>query len=187
MKDLFLELYQNPSFFALLIFVAAVAFYAAWQASKHLTKCEMRHSNIDGKISAIGEDVKMLVEKIVGNALLQAKSPITLSDKGKLVAEEIEAEKIFAAHSNELIKKVEEEMPANALAYDIQEAAFKVAQSELPKLITKKEMAIIKDSAFNRGDNILMMWPIFGVILRDKILKDKGIELSETDKQSQAP
>ena len=159
-----------------------------------VTKDDIKLENIDKRLEKIEniyeivistrERIQMLYEKFisgtVSNPLIASRSPIKLTDEGEEVAKEIDAQSIFNRHIKSLINRIDEENPQTA--YDIQTVSFRLTSEELPKMLSKEEMAIIKNSAFNRGIQILNIWVIFGIYLRDKILNDRGVIPSDLDK-----
>lgn len=46
---------------------------------------------------------------------------------------------------------------------------------------TEEEKNEIKQHAYKTGLNLLEFFPIIGIIARDKILKERGIDLEEVD------
>ena len=66
-------------------------------------------------------------------------------------------------------------------AYDIQEACFTFATEKLSGHLTPDERNTIKTVAFDEGANELMIMRVVGIVLRDKVLEDKKIPISQVD------
>ena len=111
--------------------------------------------------------------------LVKAQSLISLTDLGREIAKDIDAEKIFERHQVKLVEKVKEKAPINA--YDIQQCSFSIVREEMIKLLSEDELVKIKKVAFDRGLLVEDIMPVFEIYLRDKILDDTGIPIPEVD------
>lgn len=123
--------------------------------------------------------VSLIYQNLNPNALTMAQSPVGLSDAGLEVANEIQAETIFKNYSSELGRIVEKTSCTNP--YDIQQRSFSVANKDLPVLLTEPDLEKIKTAAFHRGLLVEDIMPIFGVLLRNMVLEQKNIPISEVD------
>lgn len=99
-----------------------------------------------------------------------------------IIVSKIKASTILEKYLSKLIKEVELENPANA--YDIQMASLKVAKEKMKSILTKAELNAIKDEAYSRGLLLKDIMPIFGVLLRDRILVQRGYSFSDVDKHT---
>lgn len=111
--------------------------------------------------------------------MVEAHSPLSLSEEGAKAAELIKADKILERIHEKLEDFVEESKPKNA--YDIQVASLKVT-SKLIDLLNEGELITIKDYAFQQGLRLEDLFPIFGVKLRNLILEKRGIPIADIDK-----
>lgn len=80
---------------------------------------------------------------------------------------------------------VDEAKPANA--YDLQARAMDVARKELPARLTDSELLSIKDEAFQRGILEEDVLSVVGILLRNLLLKEKNIPVSDVDKHDSSP
>lgn len=122
-----------------------------------------------------------LIYQIVNpNALTRANSPISLTPVGQEVAERVGASNILKKYLISLVEKVELQAPKNA--YDIQQAAFSIVKADLIDMLSTEETKKLKDEAFNRGILFEEVISIFGILLRNQILEQKGMPISDVDK-----
>ena len=108
--------------------------------------------------------------------LVSRRNPLVLSDKGKAVLTESGGKAFIDGNLQELKEKL------NALnmetAYDIQESS----KSVIDEMKDDKRLNPIKEYLFKEGREIEEIVLIFGIYLRDIILKEMGIEITEIDK-----
>lgn len=100
-------------------------------------------------------------------------SPISLTKIGRDISDRMNASEIFAKYEQRLVALVDQAKVD--LEFDIQEASRKVANDELPKLLTEDEMKAAKYEAYDRGLSLQEIWNVFGVLLRDAVFKKRGI------------
>jgi hypothetical protein len=144
----------------------------------HIKKLE----NIDGlgdRMVKLETTVNLIYMNTNPRKLVEAHSPLSLSEEGKKAAETIHADKILGRIHKKLEALVEKEKPKNA--YDIQVASMK-STSQMLDLLNEKELSTIKDYAFQQGLRLEELFPIFGVMLRNIILEERGIPIAEVDK-----
>lgn len=113
-------------------------------------------------------------------ALMQSNSPLGLTPFGEGISLALEANKTFEKYAEKLVAEVEKMSPDNA--YDIQKCSLEVARSKLLSMVEEKELAKIKQEAFDRGILAEDILNIFGLLLRNHVLNKKGIPLAEVDK-----
>jgi hypothetical protein len=77
---------------------------------------------------------------------------------------------------------VEEKSPKNA--YDIQVASIRVASEQFPGVLNDIELLNAKEYAYSKGLRLEDLSSVLGVLLRNAILKSKGISVSEVDEHS---
>ncbi len=110
--------------------------------------------------------------------LTRKKSPVALTDRGISFLNDSGGKKFVDDNFQELLKSVEEENPKTA--YDIQEKSKDVIKSfeEDPRLNPLKEFL------FKDGSTLADLIEVMGVYLRDRVLKEKNINVEDIDKDS---
>lgn len=134
---------------------------------------------IQNEMISIRTKVDLIYQNTNPNALFRTQSPLALTPKGTSVAETLSAHSILERHYKALHESVESESPKTA--YDIQLAAMKTARETLLSLLTEQDLIAIKNEAFKQGaplDDILV---VFGILLRNRILSERGIPLTDVD------
>lgn len=141
------------------------------------------------KLEALSEkiiELKTKVELIYNNTnprrTVAAYSPISLTDIGKEIADKIKANIVLEKYISKLASEVEAEKPKNA--YDIQMASMKVAKEKMITLLSEDELSVVKQEAYNRGIIVEDIMSVFGVLLRNHVLNQKGLPISDVDKHT---
>ena len=138
-----------------------------------------RIESMDDRIESIDDRIKSMQDSMDNfiNPLAQSKSPQSLNDKGRKVAQELDAESFVEKYMTYL--KLDENMNA----YDIQEACFHFASDILPeKYLTDAEKTNIKDVAYRHGNTErAILRSVIGITLRDAILRGRDINLGQVD------
>lgn len=129
---------------------------------------------INEKINKINEtlarqttavNILMTKEKL---GTMISESPLTLSEKGEKISKSIDAEKIVNSRLGELRAEFE----ALSNSYDIQEKAMELGESiydDLPENVKNSA----KEEIYQNGLQLFQIYPIFSLILRDAILKER--------------
>jgi hypothetical protein len=65
--------------------------------------------------------------------------------------------------------------------------AMKLAKEKLLTFLDSQELATVKQEAYNRGLTVEDIMSVFGVLLRDHILKEKGYAVADVDKHAPPP
>ena len=131
-------------------------------------------------IPVMKDRVDRIYEKLFDMEFIVSKSPIQLSAKGEKFAKELNSYNLIEKYKSQFMKKIENVEKLNP--YTIQEECKKVISDYFREIISDDDLLIIEDIVFKKGvlfDDIL---PIYSVILRDKILKSKGIDIKNIDK-----
>ena len=76
----------------------------------------------------------------------------------------------------------EEKSPKNA--YDIQVESMRVASEQFPGVLNDIELLNAKEYVYSKGLRLEDLSSVLGVLLRNEILKSKGISVSEVDEYS---
>ena len=131
-------------------------------------------SYLKGTIDVIRKDSK---------PLSQSFSPVSLTDFGKQIAEELQATNIISKNWDKIYKILEHEI-CNKNAYDIQEYCKETAAVQPEKFFNFEDLNKIKDFAFKQGNNLQYYSIIFALLIRDKYFEVKGINLDDIDKHT---
>lgn len=109
--------------------------------------------------------------------LAASSSPTSLTEKGREIASRIDADALVKKYMGAFDgSKIEN-------AYDIQQEARNWAGDELPKIMDDADLTKLKEVAFDSGLSMsLIARVVIGLVLRDAVLKEKGIPLSQVDK-----
>jgi hypothetical protein len=179
----------NASVFTLILILLAVGF-ALWKLSTFLAKYTQEKKFHDDRLCKVENmhdtviEIKTKLELVYNNTnpnrLAKNNSPISLTEKGKALSEEIKAKEIFEKIRDRMERAVEEEKPQNA--YDIQSACNKVAKNNFLNLLKAEDLILLKETAFRHGIPVEDFYIIFGLFLRDYLLEKKGIPIHEVDR-----
>lgn len=186
MNNLFISLINqlNSSVFVLLLLLLTMFFgvykLGSWQ------RLFSHHEEKLNDLKQLSKDVtelKIKVDLIYQNThprrLVDSHSPINLTPLGAQLAEQIHAQQLLDKYAEKLIENVETTHPKSA--YDIQTQSMHVAKQQLIYLLNEQDLNLIKQKAFQNGLLLEDFFSIFGVLLRDKILALKGIQVSQVD------
>ena len=110
---------------------------------------------------------------------VQSQSPISLTTVGHEIVANLNAAAILAKYRGRLLPLVEASSPQNA--YDIQVATMKACREDMLAMLDANELDAVKNAAFQRGIQAEDVMMVFGVMLRDEILKEKGIPVADVD------
>ena len=174
----------NASVFVLLVILAFLIIGAykigGWSKTfKHHREKIDKLESVSDKVIELKTKIDLIYQNTNPRKLTQAYSPVSLTDLGIEIAAKINADKIFKKYSEELLKDTD--IPNLKNAYDIQQSSMKIAKEKILSLLNEEELIIIKKEAFNNGLIVEDLTSIFGILLRNKILKDKKIPLAEID------
>lgn len=115
-----------------------------------------------------------------GKQLTRRSSPVNLTAYGNTVLNNSGGKDFIDKNYLEIKKKVESENTQTS--YDIQEASRKAVES----LQNDLRINTIKDFLFKEGMEWADIVEVLGIYLRDKILKEKGIDPVDIDKHDPA-
>lgn len=144
-----------------------------------------RFKTVEVHIDEIRKDLSYLKGSLEvfrsGSApLAQRHSPISLTEIGIKVCEELNAEAMIAQNWEAIRKELDEKL-TDKNAYDIQEYLMETAAVEPERLLLPADLNKLKTYAFQKGNSLAYYSVIFGIIIRDKYLKYKNIDVSEID------
>ena len=123
-------------------------------------------------------------QKLYPDTSVKADSPPRLTDVGREIARALNADAVTETHLDKLRELVNESAPQTL--YDLQQACFSVAERHLPELLDDAQMRIAKDQSFKHGIPLDNALAIFGVLLRDRLIAEKGWTLP-ADENKRAP
>lgn len=178
----------NSSVFVLLAILGVVGWglyrVGGWKEKfKHHDEKLTNIGNLAEKVVVLATKVDLIYQNTLGHkAATAAQSPINLTPVGQEIVKNINADDIMKKYLDRLTKEVES--PSLKNAYDIQMAAMKLVKEKMLEYLDSAELAAVKQEAYNRGLLAEDIMSVFGVLLRDHILKAKGLPVSDVDKHT---
>lgn len=174
----------NTSVFVLLVVLVAIGYVLVkvGQWKEKFDHHKDRIGNLEAlsdKIVVISTKIDLIYSYVNPNSMVRSHSPISLTAVGIETAKTLHAEDMLSRYYTRLRDQIELNRPQNA--YDIQKFAMQVAKENMINMINANEINAIKDAAYNKGVLLEDIFLIFGVLLRDKILNEKGISVAEID------
>lgn len=185
MLEIFEQALKSPAgSFAFVLALLSISFIAIWKVSHFSTKFKSVEK-LEGNIDSIKEDmhyVKAFIQivKQTENPFAQRQSPVSMTESGKKVFEELEINKLVINHWDEINAEVSKILEKDCNPYDIQVASFKVGD-RYQKILTEKELSKVKEHAFSIGYPLDIYNLLFGITIRDKILDGKGFKSKDVD------
>lgn len=134
-----------------------------------------RFESVENKIDEIRRDMSYIKGNIDflrngGANLIQSHSPISLTNEGKEIATQIDADGIISKNWEKIRKNIE--LSGVNTAYDVQEYCFMTASVEPEKFFDADSIIRIKDFAYQHGKSVQIYLHIIGLLIRDKFLKE---------------
>lgn len=176
----------NSSVFTL-VAILLVAFWAIYKLGgvvKTFEDVKDKHKEMDTNMSGIKDTLSSI--KATTDLLYQAhlstvksQSPLSLTPKGATIAQALSLEQKISEHWTEIRRALETKNPSNP--YDIQVAAMDIARECFEVVLSEQEKNDVKLYAYEAGMNLLEIFPIIGILIRDAFLKEKGIAVSDID------
>lgn len=164
----------NSSVFVLMVVLAA-CFYSIYKIGKWTQKFAHQDEKINEvkglseKVIELRTKVDLIYQNTLKNPLVASHSPISLTPAGTEISNKIGANQILEKYISRLVAEVESTNPKNA--YDIQMVSLIVAKEKILAMLNEVELNAIKDEAFARGILIEDVMSVFGVLLRNQILR----------------
>ena len=205
MIDLLRDLLSSTTgSFAFVFALICIICWLIYFVTKHVTRIGVSHSYIkeenkktsdkvesfceksDRHMDEIRKDISYLkgmidVFKNPIKAVTESHSPVSLTEIGTTISTELNAEGMIAKNWEVIYKNLEENI-CEKNAYDIQQYCIETAIVELDKFLTKEDVDTVKMRAFKDGHPLAYYAPIFGILIRNKYLKLKNIDVDEIDK-----
>lgn len=188
MEEIFKKLIDqlNSSVFVLLG-ILAISYWAVFRVSKlmelfsqHKIKI-LKIDDLSDRMIELKVKVDLIYQNTNPNRTIAAASPITLTSNGGEISVKINAPQILEKYLDNLSDLVEQTGPKNA--YDVQTASMMVAKEKMMSLLSAEEINAIKAVAYSKGLLAEDIMSIFGVLLRDSILKKKNLPVADVDKK----
>ena len=189
MTEIFLKLSDqlNSSVFVLMALLVATG-YALLKIGGWTERFSHLNQKIDGALSLEKTVIRLeqLTELIYNNTLktpfIKSFSPIVLTHTALEASASIGFDLLLKREFSKLSGLVEEKSPKNA--YDIQVESMRVASEQFPGVLNDIELLNAKEYAYSKGLRLEDLYSVLGVLLRNEILKSKGISFSEVDEHS---
>lgn len=193
MEAIVLALIQqlNGAVFVLVCIFLIVAFllYKAGSIVTMFGDFRTKNQKIDDKLDGMHASISEI--KATTNLLYQAHlttiraaSPIKLTPLGQEISDTLAVPAKVNAHWEAISAEMDKKNPQNP--YDIQTVALAIARNCFDKIFTEEERNEAKTVAFNKGLNLLEIYPIIGIEIRNRVMKEKGLPLDEIDKHDPA-
>ena len=189
MTEIFLKLSDqlNSSVFVLMALLVATG-YGLLKIGGWTERFLNLNQKIDGALSMEKTVIRLeqLTELIYNNTLktplVKSFSPIVLTHTGLEASASIGFDLLLKREFSKLSELVHEKSPKNA--YDIQVESMRVASEQFPVVLNDIELLNAKEYAYSKGLRLEDLSSVLGVLLRNEILKSKGISFSEVDEHS---
>ena len=140
---------------------------------------------LESNIDKIKEDISEIkahinFSKRNDNSYAKSQSPISLNDKGELVAKKLQAKKTINNVWDKIVTEIDLNLSKEqeSSPYTIQEVCFKVCES-YPKYFTQEDMNHIKDVAFKEGTPLSAFDLLFGIEVRNRYFEENNIAITD--------
>jgi|WetSurMetagenome_2_1015567.scaffolds.fasta_scaffold88164_1 hypothetical protein len=150
--------------------------------SKSTEKTETHIDEIRKDISYIKGSIDIINNNVNTTPLVQSHSPISLTDAGKDVADELKADELISKNWETIYNGIAS--IKNQTAYDIQQYCIETASVEPNKFFDEQTMIALKNFAYKKGAPLQLYLRLLGVIIRDKYFEKEKIPLSRIDETS---
>lgn len=115
------------------------------------------------------------------NEFAQAHSPISLTEKGKKIANDNHLLEMVNANWQQIVTAIDSQV-VNKNAYDIQQYCIRTMAIEPNVFLSDSDVLILKQQAYNAG-RVLQDYSIIpAILIRDKYFQEKNIEMADVDK-----
>ncbi len=156
-----------------------------WKVPTWKAGIEYRLSGVEKSVNELSrkadEIYSVLINKF-GRAVDQAGSPVTLTQYGKDLFSQIDAEKIVNKYADKLLEETE-----SMNAYQIQEYCFDFSRKDLLNDLEqhdKESFNKISTVASEEGIDLEKLTRVIGISLRDRVLSTQGKSPMEVDDHS---
>ena len=163
--NLFME--NLPGVLCLIFFIYVGMRTGIIPSSKNIDEINGRISKTNETLARQTTAVNILMTKEKLGSMV-SESPLRLSEKGEKISRSVNAVEIVNSRLDELRPEFE----ALSNNYDIQEKAMELGESiydDLPEDVKNT----VKNEIYQSGMQLFQVYPIFSLILRDAILKER--------------
>ena len=167
----------DPAIVGWLLALVAVA-VVSWTLSRRTNKwdqCSSDMPDVKSTLVDIKEEllmIKLILSKSGSESFAKGESPLKLTDLGKKAVDSLEAESFIAENFSTLKSLAEADNPQTA--YDLQLACLKVADKQIPDMLTPKQLNNAKEHAFQSSLPLSSVYIVFGVLLRDRLMAERN-------------
>ncbi len=168
---------MNPAYWAIGISISLViaAIGAAWRYGVWRGKVDSDRTNFQQFMQEVRADIKQILGRLPPPPPVSASSPLRLTDLGRQISQDTGAEKWAESAFAELLEEIEGKDP-----FGIQTIAFDYANQFAP---SDGLLAKMRNSAFDNGLDLEGVRRVLGVVLRDLLLRERGLLPSPRDGQ----
>ena len=149
---------------------------------KRCGKMETDIEQIKSNVVYIKGMLNLLTNRNGRDEMIQAHSPLALTEKGRETATGMGAEAIIAANwENKILPKMNCELE-NKNPYDIQQYCLERVPVSPEDFLSSQDLERIKLYAYQKGHPLFSCLKVLGLLIRDAYLREHRIEVSEIDK-----
>lgn len=138
------------------------------------------HTKLFGEIKEDLAYIKGAFLSKIEDPFMKKQSPISLTEKGEALSEELLMREIVDNNWDKIHSDLEENL-IDKNPYDIQEYCLETAGFKSDRFFTEKDIVRFKTKAFQKGLNVVLLYRIAGILIRDKYLTEKGINIKDID------
>ena len=189
MNEIFLKIIEqlNSSVIILLLIIiwAFIVVFKVWKLTEKFFWYDSKHKNAESKLDDISSkihDISAKVNIVYENYSLTVKrqSPVSLTSIWEKISSDLSIKDIINKYWIDIEKYLNKKNLKNA--YDIQVSSMDLTDIFFEKNFSEDDKSNIKNYAFKNWYNLIQIFPILSVIIRDKYLRQRWFELSEVDK-----
>ncbi len=154
--------------------------------AKDLEKNTKNIDEIRTDIVYIKANLSVLAEAINKEKqhLVQSHSPLSLTEEGKAVAKELDAERLIASNWESKILPLMRTELKSKNPYDIQQYCLEKFTVLPEKFLSTESLEHIKFFAYNKGKSIFQYLQVMGIIIRDRYMQENNIPIDDIDKSA---
>ncbi len=143
--------------------------------SERITSLQVINAKLDGILQTI--------QSFNGdsNQLVQAHSPINLTQKGLELKDELKLDHFIDANWANTCSYIESHSISKN-PYDIQQLCFDYTISNTTDVVTSEGADILKSKAFEIGIPSINLLQVVSIVIRDRYFKEHGLNLADVDK-----
>jgi len=190
MEAIFIELMKqlNSSVFVLIavLLVIFVLLFKAGRMTEYFKSLKEKDIKYDDTIDKIKESlakIQATTDLLYQSHLstVQSRSPLNLTVKGEKVARDLSLDQKINEYWEKIYNIIQKKDDLDN-PYDIQVVSMDTAKYCFENILSEKEQKEIKLYAFKIGMNLLEIYPIVGILIRNKLLTLKGFSLENIKK-----